>query len=410
MSYPRNRSSGPVEKHGEYSFTRNGGVQPGYPKSHLLSSETRAMSDYVTPGYRRIVRSGGIVNTPCSMVVTSHTCGGGTYSAKNTYSGVTYALTGNYSTTKHGLSQAATGGHWGSVAQANLDLEPLVAKAKLQALAQVDSTPYAFAEDVAELRETLLFLRNPVRDLVRHSRAFKKYVNALRKKKKYRGFDPASAFSDAWLQYRFAISPLVRSITSLLDARQTTTTRHKRRVARGFARGKDQEESQYGYNRYSTALTFATRASHSAEIKAGIIYEVANPVDDWRFKYGLRYKDIPVTLWAIAPYSFMVDRVVQVSDSIRGLTNLLDPYVEIKAGFVVTKEDLSSQVRWTGDDHPQTNVTLFGDTVADTAFRYSRQVWTPTLKDTLPKFNIKGLATDASTLTDLLTLVYKNLR
>jgi hypothetical protein len=106
----------------------------------------------------------------------------------------------------------------------------------------------------------------------------------------------------------------------------------------------------------------------------------------------------------------MVDRVVQVSDSIRGLTNLLDPYVEIKAGFVVTKEDLSSQVRWTGDDHPQTNVTLFGDTVTDTAFRYSRQVWTPTLKDTLPKFNIKGLVTDASTLTDLLTLVYKNLR
>jgi hypothetical protein len=359
------------------------------------------MTDVVTPRYRERIAKGEVINNPCSYRRQIRTSDAGTY--LGTRAGYPNYTVSNSQTLHHldlcGLPE------W-SDADAEWDGNT-VANAKLLALRYIDSSPYAFMEDAFELRETVRFLRNPVKGLYNLGREIRN--EAKRHKSSRKSLRMLDALSNVWNEYRFAAMPLVRSVSDAMDAYDAKT---RTRSVRNSARGKLTETCEknetkrhtYGSNTYSD---FDYTLKGEREVHAGILYEVSNPLDNMRFRLGFRSKDIPETLWAIVPYSFMVDRVANISASIRGMTNLADPSIKILAGYVRTKINVETTCYHKVQNVPLWTVSLTGSPVKNTYGIYEREVWSPSISDTIPPINIGGLVNDIYKVLDLSALAYQ---
>lgn len=360
---------------------------------------SEVMNDFVTPGYRKLIKAGAIINNAVSYTSdTIRDTTGGSYYAKNISTGRIDRVYGD------GCFSQYMAEHYPILLPPALNIDfdksKIMSEAKLRALGKIDSTPYSFGEDVGELRETLEFLRHPIYDLDKVSEKF--FNSATRRLKRQRYKDRALCFSETWAQYRFVISPLVRSIHDLVEAYSAKVVRPERRIGRGFVKFSD---SKFRANvpKYSYRWNQHTKTDYLA--KAGVLYEIANPVIDWRFKYGLRFKDIPTTLWQVSPYSFMVDRVVNISSGISGIINFLDPKVKILAAWTTEHYEETRELSAVNQVAPGYDVTINPDTAIYTEFKYNRDPWTPSVLDTLPPINIKGLVDSVTKTADLLALI-----
>lgn len=128
------------------------------------------------------------------------------------------------------------------------------------------------------------------------------------------------------------------------------------------------------------------------------------------FKLGLRLKDVPEGIWAVVPYSFMIDRAIDISSSIRALTNLLDPSVRILAGWVVEHNESKTSSQLLTVTHSVYTYEIGADSQEQGSFAYTRTPWVPTVFDAIPEFDISGLVDDVTKVADLLALVYRNFR
>jgi hypothetical protein len=381
----------------------------------VLSYSHREMDDVVTPNFRRLIKDGFIINNPCSYshVVESATIG--SYAAYYTSNGaLVYQSGGSGSVAR--FYEATFGPNLPSLEDM---VDELVATAKSMALSRIDKSPYAFLEDVFELRETIRFIRDPLESLRTLSESFKKarlkrerYL--LKKfKRNYKSYwrqfarEPRlQAYADVWLSYRFAFSPLVRSAHQLVEAVQTKLRRPERRTARGFSRGADDKSG----NSIHTPFTWFVQNSVDYEVRASVIYSVSNPSVDFFYKYGLRLKDLPENIWAILPYSFMVDRILNLSNTFGGLVNLADPRVTIEGASVSVRANKTWKKELLSQNSSGYDVHISDASVSNVTFEYDRSVWEPTWSDTLARVNLRGLVRDAKSIADLLTLVYKNVK
>lgn len=402
----RSRASPSVEESGEITGTISGTFGP-----YVVREHQETMHDVVTPGYRSIIDAGGIVNNPC--VYTSYRLeseGTGTLTAKGGSND--YTLTGP-------VTWLMTDQTWLPIDIGEVHCS--ASEAKFWALSNVDRTPYAFGEDLLEIGETIRFLRNPLGSLRNMSRLFRSDVNRLLHKKigkrhikdrrKYAEVR-AQAVADTYLQYRFAFSPLVRSVSDAFDAISHKDDRPLRLSARG--RSEDSASSSERVERLFSAndgYAFNVSKSKSISYRASILYEITNPVRDWRYTFGLRNQDIPETLWQVLPYSFMIDRIANISGAIRGLTALANPKLKILAGSVTLREESVHSMKaidaW---NDPHWTRSADGETRTRTDFKYERNPWTPQLSDAIPPVKLGGLVDDATKTADLAALIIKNLR
>jgi len=375
-----------------------------YNNSVLLEHHTESMTDVVTSDFSSKRSKGEVVINPVSHVKsTIETIGSGAYHWTRTNGSV-------YEETGPGLTRMQLQRFPQYMQSVPVDPAPkhdMLAACKLQALGNIDRSPYSFAEDIAELHETLRFLRNPLASIKQLSKSFEEGVNRLNKLKRYA--NRADAIADVWLQYRFAFSPLLRSVN---DAVKSVITEDKPRANRRIATGKDTFSDRV--TNHGTIVTWESRASVevTTECHAGIIYEVSNPTQGWRDKYGLRFKDIPETMWAILPYSFMVDRVFNLSQAVRGLTAFLDPNVKMLNGWESTKTTKVVEREWIRHvsklvQSVQSDAT---DVLAETTSTYTREAWTPTINDLMPEVRIGDLVDTSTEIADLLALVWARLR
>lgn len=377
---------------------------PGINGTHAGVTEdttVESMSDYVTSSFGYLLRSGVVINNPCSYV-------------KDRVYG-----TGATAWTERRISPVRTiSGSGGSVASAYIKVFPtfcpaepaaltipdgVIQKVRLQALANVDKTPYSFAEDVAEFHQTLTFLRNPFSAMRDLSRLFAKDIS-----KKKQTLARAKLIANAWTEYRFAFSPLLRSAISLIDSFQTTAERPKRRSSRGAS---DYSNKVVANQTVQTNFFWSTTSSIHADVRSSLLYEVSNPITDWKFKYGLRAKDIPVTLWAIMPYSFMVDRLVNITSSFQAMTNFLDPQVKILAGSVTTRKDLVRERTLNRSSNPAGWIYSHpSSSQRRETFSYERTLWSPTALDLIPTVELGGLVDGSTKIADLAALVVQRLK
>jgi len=362
----------------------------------VVSSVTKNMVDVVTPGYRSLIRAGITINNDMTFLKT--TIG---------------AIPGSFGyTTGKSLDYVYIFDGYPEVYYANtfpllhVDAPPLdEGGAKRRALARVDSTPHKMLEDVLEIRQTLNFLRNPLLSLFDLAKAFSKDVKTARRSTRIKRDE---AIANVWLTYRFAVTPLVNSAYSIVDGLgRLNKPRPVIESARGKDKGKSDAEDTHAYGNTTCLRT----VSSEVIIKAGIRYSVSNPASDWRYTFGLRDKDIPVALWQIVPFSFMIDRVSNISDMISGLVALADPNVSIINSWVTTKTEVYNT-------HSLLEVrnSYWRDFQASTGsktrsvFSYRRTTWNPSILDTAPGFNPAGLVSSVTRISDLVALVVQTFR
>lgn len=405
-SNERHREREVPEVQGTYQKYKYGA--PYTSQVQTLYHKLEVMDDSVVPNFQRRIKRGEVINNHCTYVVETTTCGGGSYTAANPPGNTVYTSSGGSQTSYH--ASFYTG--YGIRSLPNPNTEDLHQAAKMKAIANIDSTPYAMSEDAFEIRETLRFLRNPLRTLAGLSRSFKRAVKSRTRLSVKNAGDVVKDAADVWLTYRFAATPLVKSA---MDIHHSLTVQERTRPPRAIARGVAQSsnttlsEPRCYYNA-TVYDDFRRNEMDNTVVRSGIMYEVTNPLYDFQFRYGLRAKDIPETLWAVLPYSFVVDRVVDISSSIRALTNLLDPNVKILTGWVTTKQELENQLEHLAQYNPPWTVSIDGDLVVDHKFTYDRAVWTPTAFDTVPVVDFNGLIEDAKSITDLCSLILQRLR
>jgi len=156
--------------------------------------------------------------------------------------------------------------------------------------------------------------------------------------------------------------------------------------------------------------TFNLGHSRDTSIHAQILYTVTNPLDNVRWKLGLRTRDIPHTLWQLLPYSFMVDRVVNVSDLISGFTALTDPDVHILSGSITERTEDINTVQIVDRQNPTFTFSFAADIYEEKQFSYGRSPWRPSVFDTVPNIDVRNLVNTATKMTDLAALILQRLR
>lgn len=389
---------------------------------YIIGNNTESMNDYVTANYKKLIASGAIINNPCTMyryAMSSNDAGHVRYRSGtkgfDTYGPTTahYAVLDNFTQTS-----------------ATIDLDGVEARCKLVALANIDSTPYAFGEDALELRETMRFVKNPLASLKGLSASFRNaYYDLLRIKssgthkgyKLYQYFRNdrkilmsktdaaliAKAHADVWLQYRFALAPLVRSSLDAISAYAIKTpTPPERRTSDGYH---DSQDTVITPDFVSSGKHFYEKDSKDVIGHASILYQVENPVYDWKHRLGLRAKDIPTTLWQIVPYSFMVDRLLDISSFSKGLINLADPSVKILAASYSKKYTHEWEYKFTSRDLAGFSV-LSPELRKFKEFSYTRAVWGPNVGDTIPRLTPKYFVDNATYVVDTVALILGRLK
>lgn len=355
------------------------------------------MTDTVTPGYHRIVREGGIVNSNCVYTKSGRRS---TASFFMTVDKSSSPYTPEYQYSGALLARMMDEATYGATLPYPT-LPDVQSRAKMLALANIDKTPYAFGEDLLEVGETLRFLRNPLAALSKLGSEFNHEYLINRSWKRNR-YDLLKAHASVWNQYRFAVSPLVRSIQDGIEAYTAKLPSYPERLSsRGIAKetGSDSQSKQlWGF------LNTTELVENEIDGKATILYTVSNPIRDWRFRLGLRVKDLPTTAWQIFPYSFMVDRLLDLSSFSQGVMNLADPSIKILAASYRAKVSGSKTYKTAGSYHSRYHITA-DDTLTEEEFTYKRDVWQPSIVDTLPEFTPGRVVDSATKITDLFAIV-----
>jgi hypothetical protein len=367
-------------------------------------------NDILTPRWRQRIKAGDIINNPCTIVVDHQQVNesGSFYTFQTSNPSNVYQVYGDGSVTQYFLDACVGTPDYGDL---DPDMSEVLQSLKQQAVARIDSTPYAFLEDLGEIGETIRFIKSPLSGLLKYSRRFAKARKSLLQ---YRGrykaksvTNVAKANAELWLEYRFAVMPLVRSILSFFEARDAEVYRPERRTARAnkYVDLSTPLESQSIPYYSSNHCLFNVGTIVERTIRVGILYEVENPGNDLLFKYGLRIKDIPETAWNLLPLSFMVDRLVNISASFRGVTNLFDPNVKTLTGWITTFNNTVKQTALTRVIETGYTGSVTPDLIYEKAFTYSRSLWEPGLIDTIPVLNATGLVKSATRTADLVSLI-----
>lgn len=399
-SRTRSRNEGPVYQTGV--IKSNGSDIPSTRRTFIASYKEEEMIDHTSPDFWNRIKNGEVINQPCQLISSSRESGLGVYTQNN---GVTY----------YDVSGTSLSGYWGTfrnfippTAEEEVDTTYHSQTAKQKCLAFVDSTPYGFAEDLGEIRETISLIRDPLKSARAISRAFNKDVIGFLSTNK--GRDRVRSIANIWLDYRNGFSPLIRSAEGFIEAFQTKVKRPDRRTARGLSSTDNFISENPSYSYSGQVETWQVLSAFTYEARAYIIYEVSNPINDWRYKYGLRTKDIPETLWALAPLSFMVDRVVNISRILGGIRALSDPSVSMLGAGIVEKKTTETSWSIQTIDHPSWFESVSGDSVIDKHGSYQRSIWSPGLADSLQAPVVfAGLTKDVNSTLDLTALIVQGL-
>lgn len=385
---------------------------PIYPAKYTSLTKNEIMDDTIVPNFNARIRDGEVINNVLSYTVSKESVFDGTstlrYWKTATPNQVTSKVSGNIS--KHYLCVNNVQWYGYAACDSPVLTFDCAQQARNKALANVDSTPYEFFEDLLELREVINFLRNPLAALSNLASAFRrKHDNAINIKDQ---ITRTRALAELWNTYRFAMAPLVRSLMQTMEyVADKEMTRPIRRNAHGYSIDETEKATEHQASWGSAATQYVCSyrkiCRRLRKVHASILYEVTNPLIDFKFALGLRLKDVPVVAWELVPLSFMIDRILDVKRMLQGLMNLADPNVSILAGNVTDRNTTQVDISCYGVYSPY-NVTVWVITQPDFArwenFSMARTVWSPGVTDLVPPLTVGRLFGSISSILDLIAL------
>lgn len=226
------------------------------------------------------------------------------------------------------------------------------AVAVTQAWANVDESEMLAWASIGEMPETLAWLASLYRrgigvlalTKVRKLRLAKKRLAGMS------AVEYADALANFWLEFRYAMRPLVFEMEQLVEALQNKT-KPPRRTARGY-HDVEQEDSlettiDLG-NNYSVDRSGTLR--RESTYRAGVLYNISTLHDNWMEILGL---DKPLeSIYELTKMSFVLDWFFNVGD-------LLSSYT--------TSANLTPLVSWVTEEHLWTHHSFYSGMIQDTS-------------------------------------------
>jgi hypothetical protein len=317
-------------------------AQIAYQTGPFTIGQYESMQDVVTPRFSEKSAKGEVIVNSMSKYSWNLTMTPGGFSFENAGTGPN-----NFIDTYDGYyaidRKNGPSGHL----PVSIDVQGLLTQASTQAASNVRAPIFDGLVFVAELNETMRFLRNPIGGWVR----FLEYAKRQkRRNSRLDGTKVIDFISSNWLAYRYAVRPLVFDTINLIDAVNKTIEGQepKRFTARGTASDAGSESYTGLSSSYAANVRLNTSTSRNVSVRAGILYESKAGADN----FGTSLYRIPVALWEVVPFSFVVDWFINIGDYVGAIS----PKVGVKV--------LGS---WTGVKDTQTsNTTSHVESLDDT--------------------------------------------
>lgn len=322
----------------------------------------RVTSDVVVPNFHKRVKAGELFFNPYRSYHETRTVEGGAAGYKiDITDGPDYY-------------KSISRGAWFSSSKVGLlhhqpntfNYQNLEALAITQAHANVAKPEFAALVSLGELRETISYVRNPLKGLTtlirrnrknivkdyrkeiraqkRHQKRWSKMSareRAVARGKRYFYNKELDALSDSYLGGRYGLRPLIAEVQGLMEAIDAYSVKPPERLtARGFAQGEGTKillESASPYRQYLNGVTTTDR---TAEFRAGVLYSA-----DIRDSFGTNLSQVPIALWELTFLSFMVDWFANIGDYISAISP--KPGVRYHGSWLVTRTNTSTVRRWT---------------------------------------------------------------
>jgi hypothetical protein len=155
------------------------------------------------------------------------------------------------------------------------------------------------------------------------NRTLARYSSLLRK-----GLTVAAAFSNAWAEYRFGWKPVLYELEGIREAYVHGLNSHEE-PTRLVARASDRDIVWDSPNNLSvqnrgglgTRIYLRSNYSHRATVSSGVLYELHDESlqSATARRMGIRLSDVPSTIWELVPYSFVVDRFLDIGDWLKAI-------------------------------------------------------------------------------------------
>jgi hypothetical protein len=299
------------------TYTRVDGVVSSASGTYCNFGEIQTTHDVVTPKFHQLRSKGVIFNNPFSSVkeTRSYTVGTrvGTLIKPTPPA---WNPTDIFKVVRNGNN-----GNWYDTTELPLSTSNAITTAITKAVANVEKPEVEGIPILAELRQTLETLRNPLKGATEFmKREFAKLPpnsggrrrNSARVHRK-----AAKDLADQHLSIIFGVMPFLNDIDAVLKS-LTKISNPKRKTSRGFASATVQSNGTRAYNDGAVAGTIADQRSRTVAVRAGILYQV--DIDLGFSKYGFSISDIPAAAWELTWMSFVVDWLTNVGDLISAMT------------------------------------------------------------------------------------------
>jgi len=305
-----------------------------YPASS--AGRSTSITEYCHDGWRKTIKNGGIVMGELDRTIWSRSVGFGSIHEQVPQFGINQKTSGDFA----GLARNA-------FPQPSLEPDPSAlsrvrGNALIDAMSKANGSESFGGETLAQLSQTVSMMRRPYSSV---SKLIGKMVNR-RSSLLSSGRNVAEATAGAWLEYRYGWKPLMMDMELIMNSIVGLHQQLKRRVIiRGNARESDD----------TSEIPFAARASgdlsrmtlsgvvfRTSKLRAhsGVIIDIEpmSTLEMIEKVFGFRCRDLPATLWALTPFSFVADWFLGIENWIQAI--IPDPKVLVRGNWVTSVAEI----------------------------------------------------------------------
>lgn len=199
-----------------------------------------------------------------------------------------------------------------------------------QSFANVDESEIAALASLGEMPETLRWIASIY---LRFNRLLSMLLGKRLKKKRKKNGSVIDGVSDYWLEFRYAIRPLVFEMQQALTALQAAIQKNSRKTARGWNR--DIQAPKTTLEMIESPLEFLWPVVHvqtyQHNYRAGVLYNIESDINGLLSVWGL---DQPLeAAWELTRLSFVFDWFFNVGDIISSWS--INPSLRVLTNWVV---------------------------------------------------------------------------
>lgn len=218
-------------------------------------------------------------------------------------------------------------------------------EAVVKAMAKANSGDTLVGESLNDLQATIGMLRRPFQS------SLKLLWKTMVKRRRHldRIGDVTKASANAWLETRYGWKPLLMDIETIISQACIAQARLQRRlVFRGTSMASLSSEGDF-FVRLNGPLSGirgsgSWQRSENYKASAGVIVDVKpmTMFETIEKMLGFRGRDIPSTLWAITPFSFVADWFINVEEWLQAVVP--DPHVSVRGSWVTEVSNSISSI------------------------------------------------------------------